>query len=119
MPGTCTCGAPAYSPAQYMCRPCFATYMREWRKPRAPSENQKRKHPARRTALNHKRDGKLKPQPCFRCGSSEKLEMHHEDYARPLDVMWLCRKCHVALHTERNRSKLIEAQFRVKIVVVG
>lgn len=27
-----------------------------------------------------------------------KLEAHHADYSRPLDVIWLCNRHHVAVH---------------------
>lgn len=35
---------------------------------------------------------------CSQCSSTEKIEGHHEDYTRPLDVIWLCFKCHRILH---------------------
>lgn len=44
---------------------------------------------------------------CFRCGS-EKTVAHHEDYDKPLDVVWLCQPCHKQRHQEINlllRSK--------------
>lgn len=37
--------------------------------------------------------------PCCRCGS-EKSVAHHEDYDKPLDVMWLCQPCHKQRHKE-------------------
>lgn len=48
-------------------------------------------------AGNAKRSGRLKPQPCAVCGN-EKVEMHHADYSKPLEVTWLCRKHHGEVH---------------------
>ena len=36
-------------------------------------------------------------QPCEICGEV-KSQAHHSDYTKPLDVRWLCRPCHVAIH---------------------
>lgn len=36
---------------------------------------------------------------CERCGN-EKSVAHHEDYDKPLDVMWLCDPCHKQRHKE-------------------
>jgi ribosomal protein S27AE len=47
------------------------------------------------------RIGLLVKQPCARCGET-KVEAHHEDYSRPLDVIWLCRKHHMQRHRERG-----------------
>jgi hypothetical protein len=41
--------------------------------------------------------GAIKPQRCRDCGAS-KADGHHPDYTKPLEVIWLCRKHHVAEH---------------------
>ena len=45
------------------------------------------------------RRGELFRQPCCRCGA-EKTVAHHEDYDKPLEVVWLCQPCHKQRHKE-------------------
>lgn len=39
-----------------------------------------------------------KPTRCTDCSKGAPLEAHHDDYAKPLDVRWLCRSCHQLAH---------------------
>lgn len=49
---------------------------------------------ARQTVRSAVRSGKLIKQPCEVCGTTENIQSHHEDYSKPLEVKWLCRKHH-------------------------
>lgn len=51
--------------------------------------------------------GRLKREPCAVCGG-DNAQAHHEDYARPLDVQWLCRSHHDELH--RNQKAALKSQ---------
>jgi hypothetical protein len=44
------------------------------------------------------RRGRLVKEPCTMCGTTERVHAHHKDYAKPLDVTWLCAKCHRRIH---------------------
>ncbi len=45
------------------------------------------------------RDKITKPNDCFICSvKSKRIVAHHENYAKPLDVVWLCDKCHKRRH---------------------
>ena len=48
------------------------------------------------------RVGKLfRPATCSQCPNGERIEGHHASgYDRPLDVVWLCQKCHRAIHKD-------------------
>lgn len=50
------------------------------------------------------RDGKLIPEPCEVCGNT-KVEAHHDDYSKPLQIRWLCHKHHRQLHSNQPKKK--------------
>lgn len=50
----------------------------------------------------------VKPSRCSGCGrfvSRARLHGHHDDYAKPLDVRWLCAKCHGVTRRIRDGEK--------------
>lgn len=55
---------------------------------------------------NAVRDGRaIKPDACQSCGKTNcRVEGHHHDYTKPLDVEWLCRSCHVAEHRKQDEA---------------
>ena len=38
---------------------------------------------------------------CAQCGQSKKIEKHHQDYSKPLEVIFLCKQCHCDVHRLR------------------
>ena len=44
--------------------------------------------------------GDLIREPCERCGTTDNVQAHHDDYSRPLDIMWLCPSHHGDRHSE-------------------
>lgn len=57
-----------------------------------------------RKLLNYAvRSGKVeRPPKCQECDSRGLIHGHHEDYDRPLDVLWLCPECHGIAHRRIN-----------------
>lgn len=58
----------------------------------------KRRKNAHRIVERAVRKGILIPKPCEKCGTNKNVEAHHDDYDKPLDVQWLCRKHHFDYH---------------------
>lgn len=64
---------------------------REWRR------RNKIKLAAHNAVARAVKSGALVRQPCERCGSPD-TEAHHDDYTKPLEVMWLCDPDHKQRH---------------------
>ena len=62
----------------------------------------------------------VRPASCSRCGGGKRIEAHHPDYSKPLEVMWLCRRCHyhehghAQEHSEHLRKLAAEKAERVR-----
>ena len=69
--------------------------------------NQRAKYPekvAARQIVNHARTlGILSPKPCIVCGDI-KVQAHHPNYFKPLEVEWLCPQHHTDLHKELKNA---------------
>ena len=47
----------------------------------------------------------IRPEFCSGCGCSNaehRIEAHHCDYTRPMDVIWLCTPCHRRMDAQRR-----------------
>lgn len=74
-----------------------STYIRQY----AHSEKQKEATTAVASAV---KKGTIVKLPCFVCGNT-KVEGHHPDYDRQLDVIWLCTKHHAEVHRDYNHEE--------------
>lgn len=45
----------------------------------------------------------IKPSHCASCRQLGPTEPDHHNYSKPLEVVWLCHFCHVAITRERRR----------------
>lgn len=85
------------------------TYLGKWRidnkKKYLSFKNWRKKYPlkikAHRKVFVAIRNGTLKRKSCF-C-KNKYTQAHHEDYSKPLEVIWLCKKHHVIADEKRRR----------------
>lgn len=46
------------------------------------------------------------PGECSSCRlKTSYLDAHHEDYSKPLEVVWLCPTCHRKIHSNKNKGE--------------
>jgi hypothetical protein len=89
-----------------LCRPCHVAHhraqvldakRRAWNPHRHGTPAERRR--ANGTLRQAVHDGRItKPRHCSRCGAGGRIDGHHADYHRALDVEWLCRPCHAVAH---------------------
>lgn len=87
------------------------SYINNIKKYKERELNRKIKFPEKRkavTAVMHAvESGKItKPNICHN-GCEDKryrIEAHHPDYSKPLEVIWLCSRCHHNLHKELKNA---------------
>jgi hypothetical protein len=63
------------------------------------------KHKVRSLTRSYIKAGFLAKEPCEICGTNKKVEAHHDDYTKPMDIRWLCKKHHDELHLTRSPEK--------------
>ena len=89
---------------------------RRWRqeRPKVVAANLRRyaeRHPERARARSDfryaVRTGRIqRPDACALCGAIGPVDGHHSDYTKPLQPTWLCRSCHLKVH---SAMRLLEA----------
>ena len=71
-------------------------YHKEWK------INNKDKYLAQKKVQNRIHRGVIeKPDYCQMCGRECFIHGHHADYSKPLDIIWICPKCHYNIHSNR------------------
>jgi hypothetical protein len=56
------------------------------------------------------KQGELMKGKCEHCGSAKRLNMHHPDYSKPLEVITLCVPCHEKVHHAFSEPSYEELQ---------
>lgn len=99
------CRRKAQSKTRPLHRDAHNEYKREYRKAHSSalySREYVRSNPERAVAHNKVkyavRLGTLTALPCEICGTTTLVHAHHEDYSKPLDVIWLCPLHHKWIH---------------------
>lgn len=98
----------------YMCRICnnkrgrkyYAQNKEKFREIIYRSIRKHREKQDAREKLNYAlKSGRMKkPDVCEMCNCRNKIHGHHEDYSKPLEVMWLCTACHGLVHRMKKQT---------------
>lgn len=84
---------------------CIAKSKRDYHKAKEKNPDRFRAHSVLSNAVQ--RGDIVKPGECSRCGTKlprARIHGHHDDYAHPLDVVWVCASCNIALHKANNSN---------------
>jgi len=97
------CGMRRKSQRGPYCNECHAANMKKTRPKYAElTEEQRRKIKCRSYANTYLRRGLIQRGPCEVKGCTEHAQMHHDDYSKPLEVRWFCRRHHEYHHQDNG-----------------
>lgn len=65
------------------------------------------------------RKGELQRGRCEGCGTGVRVHAHHHDYSKPLEVRWLCYRCHKGAHPVSEEDKAIKFAGAERAVLFG
>lgn len=65
---------------------------------------------AHRMVMTAIKSGRLTRKPCEVCGTDNNIQAHHEDYYKPIEVMWLCVKHHAELHVNKRKEERLRGK---------
>jgi hypothetical protein len=102
--GKCRCGNEFASYSTYQCVDCYRKY-RDKQRQNPEFRERTFKVDVRLFTRNCIKSGVLIKEPCKVCGTNENIEAHHDDYSKPLDIIWLCRHHHRELHKNSHLTK--------------
>jgi hypothetical protein len=103
--GKCRCGNEFASWSNYQCLDCF----RRKREEKRSDPNYKEhvfKDRVRSLTRMYISKGILIKGVCEVCGTNEKIEAHHDDYTKPMEVRWLCFYHHREHHNKTNLENI-------------
>lgn len=81
------------------CRVCTRKNMRAWQ-----LKNPEKRKAHVRVAWALKWGELVRPNHCSRCDARTYTIAHHHDYSKPLDVLWVCDRCHGKIHAQARAS---------------
>lgn len=132
----------SFLPGNNRCRECRIQKMLVYRaariaegRPYHKTKNGNRKRTPRQHRAHYMIESAVKlgilkvPEVCQQCGKQQhksfnRLESHHWDYLKPLDVIWVCRDCHLLIHRSPNpyinaEGPIIPEVFRMPVSTRG
>lgn len=59
----------------------------------------------------------VRPEHCFLCEIKCKPIGHHFDYDKPLEVIWVCKKCHRLIHRVLGKGKNHDGKTGAQIYI--
>lgn len=95
-----------YHRGKYKEKQLYKSYCKDCYNNRIYPEKTKARRILHLSVINNKI---FKPNICSVCNiqlPKNKIHGHHPDYDKPLNIIWVCNKCHVSIHKNDKAQKL-------------